>query len=107
MLCVCDYLLAAAQGLSVIRCLETVSADFVFLQGAVKVIQCFLVAFVGELPGAEMAGNGLSGTELAEGLYGFRWGDVSVADPVRLVSANGDERQIRLSEAVTDAGKTV
>ena len=56
----------AADGLPVIGGNELLRWDLFGLQGGSQVIERFLVAFIGELPGAEMAGDGLPGLQLPE-----------------------------------------
>ena len=61
-----------------------------------------MVAFVGELPGAEVAGEGKAGREGAEAVDGFVGAHVVIFDPVRAVGAEGEEREVRGAEASTD-----
>ena len=96
--------LCTSDCLPVIRGDELLGGDIVFLQGGGQVIERFLVALVGELPGAEVAGDGLPCLQLAEGFHRLGGGDVAVADPVRLVGADGDEGYIGRTEAGVNLG---
>ena len=75
-------------------------------EGSGEVVQIFLVSVIGQLPSAEMAGDGLFGMQLLHDVYGvFRVGVVG-AYPVRAVGADGEERNGRRAEAAIDVIKT-
>lgn len=94
--------MASFEGLAVEGGEEEVGWNVGEAEGGGEVVEGFLVAFVGELPGAEVAGEGEAGREGAEAVDGFVGAHVVIFDPVRAVGTDGDEREIRGAEASAD-----
>ena len=93
---------SAAEAAAVFRRDEALAANAAAVQGGGEVDEGLIVALVAELPGAEVAAEGLLRTQGEKDVDGFIGRDVVVAQPVGAVGADGDEGEVRRAEAAAD-----